>query len=164
MQGVPKLCSMPVCIKNSARFQPFIFVQRLDWHPMCLLQVGFSTSLGLLQRNGAEIDKFMGILRGSALYAPTFDKKLQRMLDRDYANPNFPTKVRHRSYCSIPNYCQTTASTTFSFSARCLDHSLAVIWETFSPACLRGWVITKQAEQEWALTCTIAGCCAACQG
>ncbi len=35
----------------------------------------------------------MDILRGSALYAPTFDKKLQRMLDRDYANPNFPTKV-----------------------------------------------------------------------
>lgn len=36
--------------------------------------------------------KFMAILRDSALYAPTFDKKLQRMLDRDYANPNFPTK------------------------------------------------------------------------
>ena len=73
-------------------------LQKLDWRPMCLLQVGFSTSLGLLQRNGADIDKFMGILRGSALYAPTFDKKLQRMLDRDYANPNFPTKVRYRSY------------------------------------------------------------------
>ncbi|KAA6421206.1 MAG: 3-hydroxyacid dehydrogenase [Trebouxia sp. A1-2] len=56
------------------------------------LTVGFSTSLGLLQRNGADIDKFMDILRGSALYAPTFDKKLQRMLDRDYSNPNFPTK------------------------------------------------------------------------
>lgn len=36
--------------------------------------------------------KFMNILRESALYAPTYDKKLQRMLDRDYANPNFPTK------------------------------------------------------------------------
>lgn len=59
--------------------------------------MGFSTSLGLLQRNGADIDKFMDILRGSALYAPTFDKKLQRMLDRDYANPNFPTKVRCKS-------------------------------------------------------------------
>jgi 3-hydroxyisobutyrate dehydrogenase len=31
-------------------------------------------------------------LRGSALYAPTFDKKLSRMLDHNYANPNFPTK------------------------------------------------------------------------
>jgi 3-hydroxyisobutyrate dehydrogenase len=56
------------------------------------LTVGFSTSLGLLQKNGADIDKFMDILRPSALYAPTFDKKLQRMLDRDYAKPNFPTK------------------------------------------------------------------------
>ena len=65
----------------------------------CCEQVGFSTSLGLLQRNGADIDKFMGILRGSALYAPTFDKKLQRMLDRDYANPNFPTKVC-ASFCA----------------------------------------------------------------
>ena len=69
-----------------------------------MLQVGFSTSLGLLQRNGADIDKFMDILRGSALYAPTFDKKLQRMLDRDYANPNFPTKVTSASIqgCFIP--------------------------------------------------------------
>ena len=57
------------------------------------LQVGFATSLGLLQQNGASVDAFMDILRGSALYAPTFDKKLQRMLDRDYAKPNFPTKV-----------------------------------------------------------------------
>ena len=78
--------------------EPLMFLHKLNWRPMCLLQVGFSTSLGLLQRNGADIDKFMGILRDSALYAPTFDKKLQRMLDRDYANPNFPTKVRHRSY------------------------------------------------------------------
>lgn len=56
------------------------------------LTVGFSTSLGLLQANGVDVEKFMGILRESALYAPTFDKKLQRMLDRDYSNPNFPTK------------------------------------------------------------------------
>jgi len=34
----------------------------------------------------------MNILRGSALYAPTFDKKLSRMVERNYANPNFPTK------------------------------------------------------------------------
>jgi 3-hydroxyisobutyrate dehydrogenase-like beta-hydroxyacid dehydrogenase len=34
----------------------------------------------------------MQILRGSALYASTFDKKLQRMLKHNYSNPNFPTK------------------------------------------------------------------------
>jgi hypothetical protein len=56
------------------------------------LTVGFSTSLGLLQKNDVDIEAFMAILRPSALYAPTFDKKLPRMLARDYANPNFPTK------------------------------------------------------------------------
>ncbi|WP_324631123.1 NAD-binding protein [Phormidium sp. CCY1219] len=34
----------------------------------------------------------MEILRDSALYAPTFDKKLSRMSDRNFDNPNFPTK------------------------------------------------------------------------
>ena len=33
----------------------------------------------------------MAILRESALYAPTFDKKLAKELADDYSNPNFPT-------------------------------------------------------------------------
>ena len=49
-------------------------------------------SLGLVQREGLDLDKFMAIVRESALYAPTFDKKLQRMCDRNFSNPNFPTK------------------------------------------------------------------------
>lgn len=56
------------------------------------LTSGFALSLGLVQREGVDLDKFMAILRDSALYAPTFDKKLQRMCDRQFANPNFPTK------------------------------------------------------------------------
>ncbi len=56
------------------------------------LTVAFATSLGFVQQQGVEVEAFMEILRRSALYAPTFDKKLQRMVDRDYANPNFPTK------------------------------------------------------------------------
>ncbi|NDJ16523.1 NAD(P)-binding domain-containing protein [Myxacorys almedinensis] len=52
----------------------------------------FSASLGLVLRQNVETAAFMNILRKSALYAPTFDKKLQRMLDQDYSNPNFPTK------------------------------------------------------------------------
>ncbi len=51
----------------------------------------FSLSLHLVQRQGVEVEAFMQLLRGSALYAPTFDKKLQRELDADYDNPNFPT-------------------------------------------------------------------------
>lgn len=52
----------------------------------------FAMSLAFLERQEVDIEKFMTILRQSALYAPTFDKKLARMLDRNYENPNFPTK------------------------------------------------------------------------
>ena len=49
----------------------------------------FSLSLRLVQQAGVPVETFMSILRPSALYAPTFDKKLQRMLDGHYADPNF---------------------------------------------------------------------------
>ncbi|NET11034.1 MAG: NAD(P)-dependent oxidoreductase [Symploca sp. SIO2B6] len=56
------------------------------------LTTAFALSLGFAQQQGLEIDTLMTIVRQSALYAPTFDKKLQRMCDRNYANPNFPSK------------------------------------------------------------------------
>lgn len=56
------------------------------------LTASFSLSLGLIQQEGVRVEQFMDMLRDSALYAPTFDKKLLRMLERDYANPNFPTR------------------------------------------------------------------------
>ncbi len=56
------------------------------------LTAAFSLSLGFVQRQGVAAETLMGILRESALYAPTFDKKLSRMLSHDYAGPNFPTK------------------------------------------------------------------------
>ena len=56
------------------------------------LTSAFALSLGFVQRQGVEVEQFMQILRQSALYAPTFDKKLQQMLGGNYANPNFPTK------------------------------------------------------------------------
>ncbi len=56
------------------------------------LTSAFALSVGFVQRQGVEVERFMQILRQSALYAPTFDKKLQRMLDGNYSNPNFPTK------------------------------------------------------------------------
>lgn len=56
------------------------------------LTSGFALSLGLVRREGVPVETFMGILRDSALYAPTFDKKLDRMLSGDYAGPNFPLK------------------------------------------------------------------------
>lgn len=52
----------------------------------------FALSLSYIQKQGVEVETFMEILRNSALYAPTFDKKLQRMCDHNFSNPNFPTK------------------------------------------------------------------------
>lgn len=51
----------------------------------------FSLSLGLLQQSGVPVETFMTLLRESALFAPTFEKKLPRLLARDYSNPNFST-------------------------------------------------------------------------
>ncbi|VXD23688.1 3-hydroxyacid dehydrogenase [Planktothrix serta PCC 8927] len=56
------------------------------------LTTAFALSLNFVQQQGVDIELFMEILRKSALYAPTFDKKLQRMLEENYQNPNFPTK------------------------------------------------------------------------
>ena len=56
------------------------------------LTAAFGLSLGFIQHQGIDVELFMQILRNSALYAPTFDKKLQRMLESNYSNPNFPTK------------------------------------------------------------------------
>ena len=52
----------------------------------------FALSLSFVQQQGVDVNTFMTILRDSALYAPTFDKKLPRMCESNFANPNFPTK------------------------------------------------------------------------
>ncbi len=52
----------------------------------------FSMSLGYIREHKLDVEQFMDILRGSAIYAPTFDKKLPRMLERNFENPNFPVK------------------------------------------------------------------------
>jgi len=56
------------------------------------LTSSFALSLALVEKEGIETKQFMSIVRDSALYAPTFDKKLDRMLSRDFTRPNFPTK------------------------------------------------------------------------
>ena len=57
------------------------------------LTASFSLSLGLIQEEGVRVEQFMDMLRDSALYAPTFDKKLVRMLERNYDDPNFPNEA-----------------------------------------------------------------------
>ncbi len=56
------------------------------------LTAGFSQSLGLIRAEGVDVEQFMRLLRESALYAPTFDKKLQKFIEHDYSHPNFPLK------------------------------------------------------------------------
>lgn len=56
------------------------------------LTAAFAQSLSLMQKEGIAVDSFMGVLRQSALYAPTFDKKLKRMTKRNFSDPNFPAK------------------------------------------------------------------------
>ena len=57
------------------------------------MTAAFGLSLGYVRENGLQVDAFMNVLRDSALFAPTFDKKLDRMQKRDFSNPNFP--LRH---------------------------------------------------------------------
>lgn len=52
----------------------------------------FGLSLHYVQRQEIHPEAWMAILRESALYAPSFDKKLERLLTADFANPNFPVK------------------------------------------------------------------------
>ncbi len=52
----------------------------------------FSLSLSFIEAEDVDVETFMSVLRESALYAPTFDKKLNRMSDNNYSNPNFSTK------------------------------------------------------------------------
>jgi 3-hydroxyisobutyrate dehydrogenase len=56
------------------------------------LTAGFSLSLGYAIKNGVDIDLFMDTVRESALYAKTYDKKLQKYLDRDFGKANFTTR------------------------------------------------------------------------
>ncbi|HIK45038.1 MAG TPA: NAD(P)-dependent oxidoreductase [Leptolyngbyaceae cyanobacterium M65_K2018_010] len=56
------------------------------------MTAAFAQSLALVQRSGLDVNLFMAVLRQSALYAPTFDKKLKRMERRNFSDPNFPTK------------------------------------------------------------------------
>lgn len=52
----------------------------------------FSMSLAYVLNKGIDVNIFMDILRKSALYAPTFDRKLNNMIKRDFDKANFPLK------------------------------------------------------------------------
>jgi 3-hydroxyisobutyrate dehydrogenase len=78
------------------------------------LSSAFSLSLGIVQKSGIDTNIFMELLRNSAFYAPTFDKKLSNMQNRDFDNPNFPAKHLLKDVDLIINTSKSLSLTTDS--------------------------------------------------
>ena len=57
------------------------------------LMAAFSLSLGMVQRHDVPVETFMQVLKQSPLYANTFAKKLPKLMQRDFAEPNFPLRL-----------------------------------------------------------------------
>lgn len=66
-----------------------------NWSAMTEMDTGgtVATDFDVVMASGLEVERFMEVLRPSALYAPTVDKKLDRMLSHDFSNPNFSTAL-----------------------------------------------------------------------
>jgi 3-hydroxyisobutyrate dehydrogenase len=107
------------------------------------LTSSFSLSLGLVRAEGIEVEQFMGLLRGSALYAPTFDKKLANYLSHDYGKANFPLKHLLKDVRLFRNAQATGTDTAFiaAVEAACVrasdrgygDQDYSALYEAFAP-------------------------------
>lgn len=53
-------------------------------------------SLALVRRSGIDVEQFLEVLRTSSLYAPQFEKKLPKMLARDFLPASFSAKHLHK--------------------------------------------------------------------
>lgn len=94
------------------------------------LTTGFALSLGLVRAEGVPVEQFMALLRQSALYAPTFDKKLEKYLAHGYANPNFPLKHLLKDTALFAQVAETDG-----IDRRLLDAMLAI----FKDGCAAGY-------------------------
>jgi 3-hydroxyisobutyrate dehydrogenase len=72
----------------------------------------FSLSLGLVQQANIDVEVFMKVLRDSALFAPAYEKKLPRLLERNYTNPNFSTRHLLKDVRSILAQAETCGLST----------------------------------------------------
>jgi 3-hydroxyisobutyrate dehydrogenase len=86
-------------------------------HLIASLTAGFALSLGVVQENDVDVDIFMSVLRHSALYAPTFDKKLSQMLERNFAGANFPLKHLQKDVNFIYTLANTAGLNTVGLEA-----------------------------------------------
>jgi 3-hydroxyisobutyrate dehydrogenase len=91
------------------------------------LTSSFALSLALIEKEGVNVEQFMSVVRGSALYAPTFDKKLDRMLSGDFTKPNFPTKHLSKDTLLFLDVAKQLALDTSALEgiAVLLEHTLA---------------------------------------
>lgn len=63
----------------------------------------FCMSLGYVMDKGIDVELFMDILRGSTLYAPAFDKKLDNFANREYEATNFSLRLLLKDVNLIEN-------------------------------------------------------------
>jgi 3-hydroxyisobutyrate dehydrogenase len=57
------------------------------------ITTAYALGLGMVRRSGVDLELWAEIVRSSALYAPTFDKKLDRMVERRFLPANFPARL-----------------------------------------------------------------------
>jgi 3-hydroxyisobutyrate dehydrogenase len=76
------------------------------------LTAGFSLSLGYAMKHGVDTDLFMDVVRESALYAKTFDKKLEKYLSRDFGSANFSTQHLLKDICLFIDDARSTGLNT----------------------------------------------------
>lgn len=104
----------------------------------------FALSLGLVRREGIDVEQFMDLLRGSALYAKTFDKKLDNYLSHVYGAANFPLKhllKDVRLFKRVAEENRLDVRLIEAIEARCLqaeamgftDQDYSALYEAFCP-------------------------------
>jgi len=69
-----------------------------------VLSASFALSLGMVRRQGIDVELFLSILRKSTFYAPTYDRKLPGLLARDFADPNFPAALMLKDLVLIQDH------------------------------------------------------------
>jgi 3-hydroxyisobutyrate dehydrogenase len=96
-------------------------------HLIAAETLAFAFSFGLIQRSGIPVETFMAILRESALHAPTFDKKLPRLIKRDYHHPNFSTRHLLKDVLLFSQEASACGLTVDALEGlpRILDHAIA---------------------------------------
>lgn len=108
------------------------------------LTASFSLSLGLVRAEGLDVEQFMDLLRGSALYAPTFDKKLEKYLGHDYGKANFPLKHLLKDVRLFRHVAESSGTDTAmiaTIEAACIrarsqgygDQDYSALYEAMSP-------------------------------